>query len=287
MTISVLGFVSRDIISCSGKETAYKTVGGKAYYSSLCFSALGNEVAVFTYGSASDRTVFASLARLNPTIFPGEVPVFENYYPKQGSDVCLRKAVLPVPFRFSAGLFSRSQQELLQGSAAIHLGPAHPDEMNADFLRFIRSTYTARISADMDYFLKTIQPDGTTFPAPREQVWEQLASLDVVLLSYADVPFCGNSPEEAARWISEAGPKEVVITQGSQGARIYHRPENKWYTIPAVAPSSIVDVTGAGDTFIAAYVHARQTMNIEEAGHFAASTTARKIAFRGALSLIH
>ena len=72
----------------------------------------------------------------------------------------------------------------------------------------------------------------------------------------------------------------MVITLGSMGSVIYH--EGRFYDIPAYIPSTVVDVTGSGDTYMAGYLYQRvKGASIQEAGEFAAAMATLKISSSG------
>ncbi|NIR38379.1 MAG: ribokinase, partial [Actinobacteria bacterium] len=60
------------------------------------------------------------------------------------------------------------------------------------------------------------------------------------------------APEEAARRIAELGPREVIVTLGGDGSVVLAR--DVLHRIEAHPPSRLVDATGCGDTFLAAYM---------------------------------
>ncbi|MCS7089050.1 MAG: carbohydrate kinase family protein [Thermoflexales bacterium] len=97
-------------------------------------------------------------------------------------------------------------------------------------------------------------------PALRSFVEEVLAEADAFLPSWQEVQtfFGANPPGDVlrcARWFAERGPRLVVIKLGSAGAVAYdHRHKRAWQ-LPAV-PTTVVDVTGAGDAFCGGFAAA-------------------------------
>ena len=63
------------------------------------------------------------------------------------------------------------------------------------------------------------------------------------------------SLDESARLMRQRGPTTVVITRGARGALVAHGDEPIVYVPGFTVP--VVDTTGAGDCFAAAFVHAR------------------------------
>ena len=89
-----------------------------------------------------------------------------------------------------------------------------------------------------------------------------------------------HDPEKAARAIQALGPREVIITLGDQGSLVHL--DDQAYRIPAFATLGIVDRTGCGDTYFAAYLYRRMRGDTPaNAGQFASVCAALKLAQRG------
>ena len=79
-----------------------------------------------------------------------------------------------------------------------------------------------------------------------------------------------SNPEQAALRLAEGGPKEVVVTFGSRGSVICFG--GRLHRIPPVKTTRVVDATGCGDTYLAAYLHRRlKSEDVERAGRFASA----------------
>ena len=69
----------------------------------------------------------------------------------------------------------------------------------------------------------------------------------------------------------------LVITNGSKGSRILCA-DGETIKINAVKCENIVDATGCGDTYMAAYISARlNNKNLIESGDFASSIASKKL----------
>lgn len=62
--------------------------------------------------------------------------------------------------------------------------------------------------------------------------------------------------ERAVDTLLYDGVKNVILTAGSQGVFFASKDYKKWFSIKSLEGSKIVDVTGAGDSFSAAYISA-------------------------------
>lgn len=75
---------------------------------------------------------------------------------------------------------------------------------------------------------------------------------------------------------------EIVVTDGSKGSRIINPIDNRETDIDAVYQKNIVDSTGCGDTYMAAYISRKLTAeNSIEAGKFASLISSKKLSCNG------
>ncbi|MDT0377458.1 carbohydrate kinase [Streptomyces sp. DSM 42041] len=89
----------------------------------------------------------------------------------------------------------------------------------------------------------------------RERLPQWCAAADVLRLSDEDLAHLrpGESPERAAGWFHEHGVPLVVVTLGAQG--VFASLDGK--TLHAATPRvEVVDTVGAGDSFMAGFLHA-------------------------------
>ena len=96
-----------------------------------------------------------------------------------------------------------------------------------------------------------------------------LSGVDVIFLDVGEENIVGN----------DFDVDEVVITNGSHGSRIISGGEIK---IDAVKCDNVVDTTGCGDTFMAAYITQKLlNKSSAEAGNFASKIASDKIKNKG------
>ncbi|OWT32841.1 hypothetical protein BGI41_05490 [Methanobrevibacter sp. 87.7] len=82
--------------------------------------------------------------------------------------------------------------------------------------------------------------------------------------------------------ITNLGPNEVIITENNKGSLLYSKFEKKLYDIEAFKPYKVNSPTGAGDTYMAAYIAKRLNKgSIYESGKFATVLTTVKIENKG------
>lgn len=132
-------------------------------------------------------------------------------------------------------------------------------------------------------------------PNIRPVLWEDQNELkDVVTAAAAvstfvlpthsdEAPFFGDqSPEDTANRYLNGGATEVVVKDGAEEALIVRGAERA--SVPAQKGATVVDATGAGDSFNGAYLAARLNgASLFDAGMIAHQTAAQVIGYRGAL----
>lgn len=160
-----------------------------------------------------------------------------------------------------------------------HLGPLLADDISLQFIRSLAGR--GLISLDVQGYLRKVENRKvTTTDWPDKQ--EALQHIDILKADIAELQAltaCQDVPT-GARILAHWGVKEVVITDGSQGSLIYS--DGLFYTIPAYAPTKVVDATGCGDTYMAGYLYKRvKDAGIQEAAEFAAAMSGLKTATLG------
>ncbi len=88
----------------------------------------------------------------------------------------------------------------------------------------------------------------------RDSLIQTLAEVDCVLLNDAELRQLTGQPNivRAAQMIREWGPRVVVAKQGEYGAALIT--EEGFFALPAFPLETVVDPTGAGDTFAGGFV---------------------------------
>jgi sugar/nucleoside kinase (ribokinase family) len=149
-------------------------------------------------------------------------------------------------------------------------------------LEFVQAAATrGKIALDAQGLVR--QVDGGVIRAVRPA--ELSAFLRTVLLLKVDESEAAtlslrSDANASARILYELGPDEVILTCGSRGSLIFDGARS--YAIDAAA-GELVDATGCGDTYLAAYLSRRLASDEpERAGHFAATAAAMALERVGA-----
>jgi len=281
----VIGHITRDIIRVGGATRA--TPGGTAYYTSMALRRLGVRVAVVTKVAKEDKSsLLRDLKKEKIEVLCKEAKrssVFENVYKgKDLEDRLQRIQSVSTPF---------SPQDV-EGviATSFHVGPLTNQDIPVLLLKQLASRARV-VSLDTQGMLRPARVG-----AVREEDWpekrEGLACVSILKADEKEALILSGEKiiDKAATTLASLGPKEVVITMGSQGALIYA--EQALHIIPCCTPRKIGDPTGCGDTYMAGYLYQRlKGTPPEMAGTFAAAVAALKLEgygpFSGSESDVH
>lgn len=88
----------------------------------------------------------------------------------------------------------------------------------------------------------------------RESLLETVKLVDILIINGTEVKMlsCEDNLQEGVNTIMSWGPQAIVVKNGSKGATLFYRDQS--FDMPACPVSSVVDPTGAGDTFAGGFV---------------------------------
>ncbi|MGI9658997.1 MAG: carbohydrate kinase family protein [Gaiellaceae bacterium] len=154
----------------------------------------------------------------------------------------------------------------LAGRAAVHAGALSAADFPADWLALLARG--RRLSFDGQGLVRPSRIGPVTLEFPDSL--DALEHVDVLKLSAEEAEVLGIEPTpESMRGLTVP---EVVLTAGADGAWIY---ADGALAEIEVEPTAVTDTTGAGDGFIACYLHARiEGASGADAGAFAARAVA-------------
>jgi len=162
----------------------------------------------------------------------------------------------------------------------VHFGPLTPGDIELDFMVPNLSTF-ATIALDAQGLVREIV-NGAVVAKEKVGHGQWLRFIDVLkvdnqeLLIYAG----SKSPKNAVRRLLAHGVDELVVTEGSLGSTIFRDGDS--FRIDAIRPRRSVDVTGCGDTFLAAYMVKRMiNKDIKECGEFASAAASINVECSG------
>jgi len=237
--------------------------GGCAFYGAKTWQSLGAEVKLVTAVGAD----FQCHAELEQGIevcqtIGDYTTVFTNTYPEDGPRIQWVEKTAP---RLEPGPWARESFDVA------FLAPVF-GEMELDKWR---SAVGAKVvGLGLQGFLKKAGGAHPTDATVREVVAngfeiipEDFEGIDAVFFSEEDIAVFAN--EDLVRTLKRLVPL-VVMTQGEKGSMVFHSQET--FRIGVAPPSRVIDPTGAGDTFAAAFLFGMALeLNPLDAGRLAAA----------------
>ena len=279
--IGVIGFLCRDSNIKEFYNEKVEHFGGKAYYEGVALSNIGVPSRIMFYADDNSQDIIKTMSLPNLELHRikcEKTPLIQNIYKDKELEIRDYKMFFN-KFRYTPEMIDNGIKEC----EYLIICPINPREIDISMLQYLRKNTKARIAIDLDFYIDDADENGKVTKMKIEDLNKILSNLDIAAISKKDRIING-SDEDILRYIGKKGAKEVIMTQGSKGALIYSKKEDKVYEIPVVKPEKIVSVTGAGDTFLAGYVAARhEGKNVEEAGRFAVKAASAKLKYLGAL----
>lgn len=247
----VVGHVAADWIEGSHRPL----LGGTATYAALTALRLGARVGVHTSASYEPGLVDV-LHGVHVARIPAEYSTtFANRYEADGTRT---QTVESVADRLT---FDQILPEW-RGAPLVHLAPI-AQEVDPGLLdRFPR----AFLGITPQGWLRAWGDDGGVHRAEWRDAKRVLRRANAVVVSEADLP----DPALVDEWARVA--HLLVVTRGERGCDVYHAGEDPAtpYHSPAFKVPRVIDPTGAGDAFAAAYFwHLHQAGNWREAADWA------------------
>ena len=146
---------------------------------------------------------------------------------------------------------------LLKKAEAVLIGPILK-EISFDLITEIRRNFEGLFFCDPQGLLRDTGEDGRIYHKKPEGIEEIFGLFDIVKPNELEAQVltgidCRRDPFEAARIIKGWGPKIVIVTLAELGSVIYDG--NDFIETPPYQ-IDLVDSTGAGDTYMAGFVHA-------------------------------
>lgn len=246
--ICIVGHVTRDVTRMADGTTV-RQPGGTAFYAGVAAARLGIRTAVITRLATTDEAEL--LAELRETgaqvasMPSAATTTFENDYARAGRDDRCQ------------WVRSRAQAmepgDLAGGAPLAWLfGPLGRTDVGPDL---VRRPPGATVALDLQGWLREVGPDDRVVTAsPSAEALSTLRRVDVLKASETEArAVTGESaPGPMARALCALGPDEALVTLGDRGA-VVGTPEET-FLVHALPPDRVVDPTGCGDTFVAAYL---------------------------------
>lgn len=132
------------------------------------------------------------------------------------------------------------------------------------FLANIQPEVQLRVREQSEARLTGLDSMNYWIESARDSLVEAIGRVDVVALNDAEVRMLTGRPNLAlaARALLDLGPEVALVKQGPYGAVMYTRDD--FFSIPAYPLESVVDPTGAGDSFAGGFFGYLDSLGQEE-----------------------
>lgn len=232
MDYLVVGHVAKDLTPTG------HTLGGTTTYAALTAQRLGLRSAIVT---AADDAFAAEVKAALPGVAVHQrssthTTTFENIYSDAGRTQYLRAR--------AADLSVADVPAAWREARIVHLGPL-AQELSPDIIASFKHSL---IALTPQGWLRQWDATGRVSPKPWTDALAVLPQVDVLIFSPEDV----GHRWETIRAYTRAAPLSV-LTLERHGALVFQRDEGRWL---APREAQIVDPTGAGDVFAAAFLAA-------------------------------
>ena len=264
MTLVVIGPVTKDLVII-GDESSHN-VGGATYFQAYVFEEFFKDyLAVVNCDDEKLVEDFPDLDKVK-VIKKDDTHYFINRYPFE-DNLNVREQLS----NFAEIPILKSDLEPILKDIDISgfvVNPLNSYDFPAETIEYLKS-FNVPIFTSVQGFLRL--PDVQV----NENYTIKLANFDKLSDVLCGVAAIFMDEREANIIDSDFDVDEVIITDGSHGSRILSDGEIK---IEAVKCDNLVDTTGCGDTFMAAYVSQRLSGHSQkEAGNFASLIASKKI----------
>ena len=273
--ICTIGHISMDKV-VTAQSTKYLPGGTSFYFSRLILYSdlkyrLITALAPRDYQSVHDLRN----AGIDVHVLPSTQTVFfENIY---SADQDHRKQqVLHQASPFHVSDMPHTQARIF------HLGPLLADDIPAAMIEHLSKT--GLVSLDIQGYLRHVINKKVVHRDWRDKK-TALPYVGILKANEFEMQVLTGKTNvwDGAKYLADLGVSEVILTLGSKGSIIFK--SGIFYTIPAFKPAAVVDATGCGDTYMAAYLWMRiKGSEIQEAGEFGAAVATLKIGSFGPFS---
>jgi len=277
----IIGPITRDVVLKD--DSTCRGIGGPVYYQANVLAAFKMDVtAVVTLGKDDVHLLkyFPPAVDLLP-IWGEETMQFENIYPDENLNHRVQRAYIPVnPIE----VFHLSSLDLDDFDAVL-VSPLSPYDVPFETLKYL-SQKDIPLYLGTQGYLRHMRGQKVVLK-PWKNYEKFLKYVDFLFMDEVEARvIMGDfdlSFEEISRKLSNLGPEEVIITRGSRGSMVYSQRKDITYKLPAFPSKEIVDPTGLGDTYLAAYACKRQESDDPwQCGIFASLVSSLKLEKKGA-----
>ena len=244
-----VGHFAIDLILSPKISTPKPTLGGAPAYVSLAARKLDSKVSVISKVGEDFPDEYVALLNANAVDLTGFIKV-------RGASTT-RFIITHKNWKRKLQLESLAPPILMRDipsslrSKAIHVAPI-VNEISSGVIKRLR-TQANTLSLDPQGFVRSFDRQGN-MSLSRWQNSAVLRQIDVYKSSLNEIKVATGFADlhSGMKKIYGCGVKIVIVTRGIEGSTLFF--EDRFYDIPACTPKVVKDPTGAGDSFIGAFL---------------------------------
>ena len=268
MTLVLIGPICEDLIIIGDDESS--KVGGASFFQSFVYEEFFNDYLAIVNASNADLiNAFPDESKVN-LILKGDTHHFINEYPdKDNLDIRHQStnfADIPILADDLRNIFDENE---INGENidAFVLTPLNSNDFPIETLNFLKS-FNVPIYISLQGFLRFMDEDNSMVLKLSDDLNHILDISDAIFMDEHEFDILKSEKIEGSN---------LIITNGSKGSRIIDV-DGESIKINAQKCDNIVDATGCGDTYMAAYISALlNNKSLKDSGDFASSVASEKL----------
>ena len=270
MVLIVIGPVTRDIII--RKEKRKSKTGGAVYFQSFVFEEFYPDYLIFTNCSDVDLIDdFPDKSKVK-LIKKDETQYFINDYPNNDDFRIQSSNFANIPINMSD-----LEGILPENIDAFIINPLNAFDFPKETIGYLKS-FDVPIYMSLQGFLRypneKIEDNYSIKLKLTSDVKDIVCDIDGLFLDESEALILFENND-----YKDFNINEIIITNGSKGSRVISDEE---YKIDAVKNDNVIDSTGCGDTYMAAYISKKLTIkSILKSVNFASKIASDKLSFFG------
>jgi sugar/nucleoside kinase (ribokinase family) len=268
--VLVIGSATTDRVEQLGISTV--KMGGVVTYAGITFRKHGLHTAAVSNIATQDVALFRILCQQDIQLFNGATKTTTMFVNHVDGDERWQE----MPIR-ATPITASQLQRTIRGVDHIHLGPLHPFDIERGLLR-LAPRKGVWVTLDIQGYVRRVEK-GKVRPGISEDLHEALLACTVIKADRTELQAILDAYQMRIDELMNAYKlSEIVVTAGREGGRVVLA-SGEEVNYKARRANHLVDTTGAGDVFFAAYLVSRlhQRCGVRVACKHAALIAARQV----------